>query len=109
GLLDRVPQIDGAVAALLPALEVAPVEIGAAGAVDLEVRRDHALFERRQPDSHLERGAGRVAALDGPILQGPQVVRVQPQPRGAIDAGSKGVRIVRRPAAVAENFTGLRI
>ena len=54
-LLDCVPQVDRAMAALAPALEVVPVEAGAAAAVHLEVGRDHALLEPGERHGHLER------------------------------------------------------
>ena len=47
-LLDGVAQVDGAVAALAPALEVAAVERRAARTVHLEVGRDDPFLERRE-------------------------------------------------------------
>jgi hypothetical protein len=43
-------------AALLPALEEAPVEIGPASTRHVKVRGDYAFFEAGEPDRHLERG-----------------------------------------------------
>ena len=79
-LLDRVAQVHRAVAARLPALERAAVEDAAPAAVDLEVRRDHAFFERRGRDGHLEGRTRRVAPLNRAIVQRPELVGVERRP-----------------------------
>src|SRR5207249_11235637 len=45
-LLDRMAQIDRAVAPLLPALERTPIECGGANAMRVEIGRDDPFFER---------------------------------------------------------------
>ena len=96
-LLDGVAQIDRAVPALLPALEVAPVEVRAAAAVHLEVGRDDALLEPGEADRHLEGGPGRVAPLERAVLQRLQLVGVERRPGRAVDAGRR-TRSDRTPA-----------
>ena len=54
-LLDRVTQIDRAVAALLPTFEGTPVKCRRAGAVRVEVGGDDPFFETGERHGHLER------------------------------------------------------
>ena len=108
-LLERVPQVHRPVAARQVALEVAAVEGGAPAAVDPVVGRHHALFEGGDRDDDLEGGSRRVAPLDGPVLQGPQRVGVQPRPGLAIDARGEAIGVVGRQADERQDLAGTRV
>src|SRR5262249_1588434 len=100
-----MPKVDRAVPPLLPALEVAPVKIRVAGPMGVKIRRDHTLFKRRQRDGHLEGRSGRIAPLNGAIIQRTELVAVQRRPGGAVDACGKRIGIVGRKARKCENIT----
>ena len=96
-LLDRVAQIDRAVATLASSTRSAGRRRWhARGTCTLEVGRDDAFLECGQRDRHLEGRAGRIASLDGAVLQRTMLVGVERRPRGAVDAGGERVRVVRR-------------
>ena len=108
-LFDGMPQVDGAVAAFLPALERPTPEHRAAGAVDVEVRRDDAFLERGEPDRHLECRTGGISSLRRAVVQRALFVRCQTGPRRAIDAGRKCVRVVSGPAGKCEDVAVGRV
>ncbi len=64
GFLDRVVQMQRAVAALLPAMECRVAKLEIAGAGDRRIRGDRAAFERGQRDDRLEGRARRVEPAD---------------------------------------------
>ena len=108
-LLDRVPQIDGAVAALLPALELVAVEIRAAGAVHLEVRRDDAFFEPGRPTAILNVEPGEYRPWRARFCSGCSSSRVQRRPCRAVDARGKRVRVVGGTAGEPSTLAVARI
>jgi hypothetical protein len=93
------------VAALEVALEVAPIERGAAGAEHAVVRRDGAFFERSGRHDELERRSGRIGRLQCAVLKGLQLVGEQRRPAGRIDADGKLVGIVRGQTDERKDFT----
>ena len=70
GLLERLTHGHRPVTAGLVTLEEAPVERRTAPAEDARLRGDDAFLEPGNCDSNLEGGAGRVTALDGPVVRG---------------------------------------
>ena len=108
-LLDRVPQVDVAVAPDEVALEESSVERAAAGAIDRALRRDQSLFERPRRDHDLEGRSRLIASLYRAVLKRPQLVGIELLPGGAIDAGRKIIRIECRKARQRQHFTGLRL
>ena len=108
-LLDGVAHVHPAVPAGQVALEPAAVEVGAARAEHLGVGGHHALFERGDTDDDLEGRAWRIAALDRPVLQRPQLVGVERLPGGAVDARGERVGIVGRQAHQREHVAGGRL
>ena len=67
-MLDRIVQIDGAMPALLPAMEIVAAERIVAGAEDT-VRRIDPRFNRRHAHDHLECGAWRIHAGEALVHQ----------------------------------------
>ena len=62
----------------------------------------------RERDRHLEGRAGRIASLNGAIVQRLELVGVERRPRRAIDAGRKRVRVVRGHAGERQHLARLR-
>ena len=108
-LLDRMPEIDGAVPAFLPALEGTAEKGRRARTEHFEVRRDDAFLERGGRHGHFERRARRIAPLDRAILQRPELVGVERRPGGLVDPACERVGIVGRHAREGEHFAVARI
>ena len=108
-LLDGVAQVHPAVPAGQVALEEAAVERGAARAEDLGLGRRSRPLRAPRRDDDLEGRTRRVAALDGAVLQRPQLVGVERLPGGAVDAGGEGVRVVGRQAHQREHVAGASV
>ncbi len=108
-LLERVPHVDRTVTALEVALEEPAVERPAAGTEHPEVRRRHALFERRHGDGNLERRAGRVPPLQGAVLHRFQLAVAQRLPLRRFDTTGELVRVEGGQARERQHFARTRI
>ena len=111
GIFQRLADIDAAVRPAVLAVDPAPGGIAHIGIAlidtlvqDLGVGGDAALLQRRQGGAHLEGGAGGVVALDGPVIEGVQLV-------GLIHAviRAEGGQAVGGPAGHGQDLSGVYV
>jgi hypothetical protein len=109
GELDRVAEVDQAVAALLVTVELAAVELGVPRTEDLRVRVHQVHRQRAVRQKRFDDRARRIHVLDGAVLQRTVRVLQQARPLDGRDAAGEPVRVVGGRRDQCEDLAGLRI